>query len=97
MNQPQIAAAMIREMYPTATRYGVSSSDQGRFGYTLSDVSFDDGTVITHDSGTFAALAEEVEAEVLADLSWGAFGDRNADSEFDVDIDTGRIIRAADA
>lgn len=87
----KVAAAIV-ELYPTATRYGVSSSDQGNHGYLLSDVGFDDDTVITQDSARFSELAEELDDE-LRNLSWGAFGDRDQDSAFDVDITTGTIIR----
>lgn len=89
----QKIAALILELYPSATRYGVESSDQNQgYGYLLSDVGFDD-TTITRDSGTFTALAERIDDELLLDLDWGAFGDRNADAAFDVDITTGRIMR----
>lgn len=87
----QVAAAILA-LYPTATSYGVSSSDQGYCGYLLTQVGFADDTVITHDSDRFTELANEQDDE-LRNLSWGAFGDTNADSAFDVDISTGRIIR----
>jgi hypothetical protein len=83
----------IRKQYPTATSFEVSSSDQGHYGYWLYAVKFDDDTVIDGNSGTFAKLANTVQDDWLADLSWGAFGDTNADSGFDVDMTTGRIIR----
>jgi hypothetical protein len=87
----EISAAVVA-MYPQATRFGVASKDQTvGVGYTLIDVGFDD-TTITHDSGTFAAFADDLDNE-LGDLPWGSFGDADRTSSFDVDIKTGQIIR----
>jgi hypothetical protein len=85
-------SAAILELYPSATRFGVSSADQDDYGFWLIDVGFDDDVVITQDSGTFAELVEKLHHHFRS-LSWGVFGDHNDDADFDVDIRTGRIIR----
>ncbi len=84
-------AAAIRGQYPSAARYGVESSDQGHSGYLLRRVLFDDET-IGYDQVSFNQLADAVDDD-LRSLAWGAFGDRDRDSDFDVDIFTGRIFR----
>lgn len=97
LNGPASAvAAAITRLFPTATFYGLSSNDQGNYGYTLVSVGFEDSTIIDADSDRFTELAIEL-YDALGDLSWGAFGDRNRDSDFDVDITTGKIIRRTSA
>jgi hypothetical protein len=86
-------AAAIRQRYPSASWYSVTSSDQGDSGYLLTGVGFDDSTVITYDSDSFARLAERIDDDYTRALPWGVFGDRDEDSSFDVDLDTGRILR----
>lgn len=92
-NQTDGIVNAVRQAFPTAVRFGVSSSDQRHSGYNLDSVQLADGTTI--DSGTtFDALTQtEPIDQDLFNLSWGAFGDRNADSCFDVDMDTQRIVR----
>jgi hypothetical protein len=85
-------AAAILDMYPNAVRYGVTSSDQGHSGYLLTHVRSGEDFEINPDSEEFARLGEGVDDD-LALLRWGAFGDRNRDSEFEVDIVTGQIVR----
>jgi len=79
-------AAAIKAKYPTAQSYEVYSSDQSNSGYELGEVMLDDGTELIDEE-----LAEAVWEDLIW-LRWGAFGDRNSDSQFEVDITTGRML-----
>ncbi len=87
--QPIIAA--IRATFPNATRFGVSSADQGPYGYVLTDITLSTGETI--DSGeAFDELDRGTVGDLLRDLDWGTFGDSNRDATFDVELSSGRMV-----
>jgi hypothetical protein len=84
------ALAAIRAAYPTAATFKVSSSDQGSYGYFLENVTLADGTVLSTEEQAVASRLMPA-LDVLIDLDWGSFGDRNEDSLFEVSMTTGRM------
>lgn len=82
--------ALIREKYPTAERYGVTSSDQGFYGYLLIDVTMSNGEGVSVENEDMAELEEAVNI-LLMDMDWGSFGDEDEVSTFDVDMSTNQI------
>lgn len=80
--------SVIRNHIPQAAQFSVESSDQGNYGYWLTDIAVN-GEPIGDDE--FDKVYDFV-ADFLADLSWGSFGDRNSDSSFVVDLDTMQMV-----
>jgi hypothetical protein len=87
------AVAAVLEQHPSAVSFGVTSSDQGGYGYYYRHATLADGTRVDEevfDEERYTPLEED---ERITDLDWGVFGDKDSDSTFDVSTSTGRIIR----
>lgn len=87
------AVAAVLEQHPDAVSFSVTSSDQDSYGYYYRYTTLADGTRVDEelfDEERYTPLEED---ERLTDLDWGAFGDKDSDSTFDVSTVTGRIIR----
>jgi hypothetical protein len=84
----------ILKLAPTAVTYDISSSDQGHCGWRLMAVTLADGTDL--DEGeTFDAIELATEEDLIL-LRWGAFGDRNNDTDLTIDVRTGAWLREAE-